>query len=143
MVKDIGSGTHYHECCQDHLWEVSTKGQRIIASESLTVHAKEDAHLLESLRGQCSCRQSDLVVFQILDNLLDSFDVFGEFGVVCLVPFDDLFCTGLAHRALNGSKKDCLPYVRAYTGSGLSTRGGSPPQIKASARPSGLVVKQG
>lgn len=103
-VKDIGSGTHYHGCYQDHLWDVSKKDRRTIASEVLTVHAKQDTHLLESLRGQCSCWQSDLVVFQVLDNLLDSFDVFGELGVVCLVPFDDLFCTGLAHHALNVSK---------------------------------------
>lgn len=84
-----------------------------VAIVSITVHAKHNTQLLEPLRGQCSRWQCDLVILQVLDDLLDSFDIFGELGIIRLVSLGRLFCSCLACNSRGRHQGLGIPKVSA------------------------------
>lgn len=54
------------------------------------MHAKQDTQLLESLGSELPGRKRDSILLQILNNPTDSLHVFGEFGIIRLVPLLNL-----------------------------------------------------
>jgi hypothetical protein len=104
------------------------------------VHSEHDTKLLDTLWCQSARGHGDTVLFQVLDESLDLINVFRKLGIVCIVSLLDLLFFELEWEQTRQLKPN-IPYVRSYTVSGPLTRGGSPPQMKASVNPSGLQIE--
>ena len=62
----------------------------IRATCSHTVHSEHDTKLLDAFWGQSPRRHSDAVLFQVLNESLDSLNVLRKLGIVCIVSLLDL-----------------------------------------------------
>jgi hypothetical protein len=62
-----------------------------MAIKSHTVHSEHDTKLLDAFWCQSARWHGDAVLFQVLNESLDSLNVFGKLVIVCIVPLLDLF----------------------------------------------------
>lgn len=60
------------------------------------MEAKYNSKLLESSWGEPARGQGNLVCRQVTHDFPDALDILWELGIVCLVPLQDLLCSGVS-----------------------------------------------